>query len=346
MTAGTRRRPRISVIIPAFNREHLVGNAITSILAQTESDFELLLIDDGSTDGTLRLMESYQDDRVRVFSSPTNQGIPQSRNRGLRESRGDYVAWLDSDDISYPNRLAIQARFLDDNPSITLIGSWTHALDASGQPKRKVKLLPTTPDDVRTRHLFRCSILQYSMMGRGDVLREYGYDENFPVCQDYDLFARLEGRHKLANLPQALVARRIHAGRISKTRAETVKQKNQEIAARQLGALGMSFGPDDLDRHYDLARLSKHGVAPDRVYLDWAEDWLTRIIRANRETGLYPAKILARTAGLFWAEACGRAALGGTIHGLGAFLKSPLSLGGCAALGHAAHLITAKPSPS
>ncbi|MBW2258128.1 MAG: glycosyltransferase family 2 protein, partial [Deltaproteobacteria bacterium] len=110
--------PKVSVVIPVYNRERYIGQAIDSILSQSFRDFELIVVDDGSSDGTPAVVERCGDPRVRLVRHETNQGIPRTRNRGLLEARGEYVAWLDSDDVALPQRLRVQVDVLDRSPGI------------------------------------------------------------------------------------------------------------------------------------------------------------------------------------------------------------------------------------
>lgn len=300
--------PRVSVIIPVFNRERYVATAIESILGQRFADFELILIDDGSTDASRAVMASYRDPRVRLVENGRNLGIPATRNLGLSLARGEYVAWLDSDDRAYPDRLGRQVAFLDRNPDVALVGGFARAMDESGRAQRKVKRLPTSPEEVRARLLFRCCILQYAVMGRTAVLARHGYREDFPVCQDVDLFVRLAETERLANLPEVLVCRRLHADRTTLTRSAQVEAKNKEIAAGQLAALGVAFSEADLENHFVLPRLGKLRLRPDATYLDWTEGWLQRLEAANRRTGRYPRAAFERVLGRIWLRTCARAA--------------------------------------
>lgn len=316
--------PRVSVVIPVYNRERYVREAIESILAQTFRDFELLLIDDGSTDRSREVMSAYADSRIRVVSNPRNLGIPRTRNRGLELATGEYLAWLDSDDHACPDRLEREVAFLDAHRDIALVGSWTGAMDADSRPLKKVKTLPTSPGEVWAQLLFRCCLLQYSVMARTDLLRQYRFREDFPVSQDFDLFVRLGERHRMSNLPRVLARRRLHGGRVTRERAALVKQKNIEIVARQLAALGVEHTAEDLENHFVLPRLRKLAVRPDAAYLDWVEGWLLKLQAANRRTLRYPDRDLRTVAGKAWLRAWLNASAPARRGRWGRLLRSPL----------------------
>lgn len=302
--------PKITVMIPVFNREKYVGEAIESILAQSLEDFELLLIDDGSTDGSLEIMQSYTDPRVRVVQNEANLGIPKTRNKALELARGQYTALLDSDDTAHPNRLAKQFAFLESHPDHAMVGGFYRLMDEAGRPLKKVKKQPLAAEEIRAYQLFRGCLYNRTTMGRTAIMRDQGYNEGCPVCEDYDLFVRLAESHKLANLPEILAHGRQHSGRIIRERAALVKAKNLEIMRPQLEKLGVAFTKADLERHFFLTPKRSGGerFRPDAAYLAWAADWMCRLSEANRRTGRYAPVVFERVLGILWYRLCKRAA--------------------------------------
>lgn len=301
--------PKVTVFIPVYNRERYIGAAIDSVLAQSFPDYELLLVNDGSTDQSLAIMRSYADPRIRVVSSERNCGIPQTRNKGLALARGEYIALLDSDDLAHPERLEKQIAFLDHHPDYVQVGSWGRAIDEHGRLLKKVKRQPTRPEDIRVQLLFRCSLSNRSIMARTAVLREYGYRNDFPRCQDYELHVRLAKHYKLGNLAQVLVFARVHPGQITSQTAALGDAKKRHIIGGQLSELGLSFTEADLDSHLALSRMRKTHFIPDSTYLEWADAWLRRLHAANRNTQRYSEPALTRAVGEKWAMACWRARL-------------------------------------
>jgi glycosyltransferase involved in cell wall biosynthesis len=338
--------PQVSVVIPVHDREQYIGQAVASVLAQSLRDLEVVVVDDGSTDATAAVVERIGDPRVRLLRSAENQGIPRARNRGLREARGRYVAWLDSDDVALPTRLAEQVEFLEACPPVALVGSWAGTLDAAGRPRARYKLLPTDPADVAARLLLRCPILQYSMLGRAEVLKQYGYDEDFPVAQDFDLFVRLSERHSLANLPRVLVRRRLHAGRVTRERAALVRERVERILARQLEALGVDFGPEDLGRHFLLPRPNQRSEPPDPAYLEWAEAWCLRLLAANARRPRCEPRALRRALGRAWLESCAYALPRAPAAVLRHVARSPLRGGAAAGAARYLRVLAQRPTPA
>ncbi|MPZ44802.1 MAG: glycosyltransferase [Betaproteobacteria bacterium] len=297
--------PKVSVFIPVYNRSRYLCVAVNSILAQAFTDFELLLVDDGSTDGSLALLERYaaRDPRVRVESNGANLGIPRTRNRGLELARGEYIALLDSDDYAYPGRLESQVRFLDAHRDHVQVGSWGSFMDEQGRLARRVRRQPIAAPDVDAELLFRCCLSNRSIMARTAVLQTYRYGEDFPRCQDYDMHVRLAERHSMANLATILVCGRQHAGRYTGLTQDLGRERKMAINRAQLEALGLSPSEADLEQHYLLSR----GGLAEREYLQWAEAWLGDLLAANRQVGRYRQASLTRAVGKRWFVLCKQA---------------------------------------
>lgn len=329
--------PKVTVFIPIYNREAYVGAAIDSVLAQSFRDFELLLIDDGSTDRSVEVLRSYDDPRVRVVCNGRNLGIPRTRNRGLELARGEYIALLDSDDAARPGRLQKQAAFLDRHPDCVQVGGWKQDMDEHGRVLRKIKRQPTSSADIHAQLLFRCSLTNTTIMGRTATLREYGYRNGFARCQDYDLHVRLAARHKMANLPQVLTYARVHPGQITVRTQELGNTKKAEIMRRQLTNLGVPCVEKDLRAHLMLSRMRKFRFVPDRAYLDWAEAWLLGLTAANRRVRRYSERAFARAVSEKWLQTCWAARAGMGRNAWNAFFQSPLRKGIVARLGQAVH---------
>jgi len=305
-------QPRVTVFIPVHNREHYIRCAIESILAQDLTDFELLIVDDGSTDHTVDVIASYPDPRIRLVENGRNLGIPASRNRGLELARGEFIALLDSDDYAYPLRLSRQVRFLERHPHIAQVGSWCSLMDSEGALLKRIRRQPTRPHDVDVHLLFHCALINRTIMARTALLRQFGYDETFPRCQDYELHARLTEQHPVANLPQILVCGREHEGRVTRSTRDIGRHRKLAIQRRLLHQLGIRFDDSDLERHYGLTQKPAPDRLPALENLAWAERWLHLILEANRRSHRYDTAALQRATALIWASTCwfDRAVLG------------------------------------
>lgn len=319
--------PKVTVFIPVYNREKYIAAAIESVLAQSFTDFELLLIDDGSTDNSVKVVRSYTDPRVRLVCNEGHWGIPRTRNHGLHLARGEYIAMLDSDDCAYPSRLEKQVAFLDRHRDYAVVGSWAVEMDEQGRPLRGIKRLPVSPGDLQSRLLFRTCYHHSSIMARTAVLQEYGYRPQFAVSSDFDLFVRLAGKHKLDNLPDILLRRRVHPGRITRQQVQLVRDNNLQIVSAQLTELRVVFTAADLERHFLLLRMNKLQFTPDREYLEWAGAWLLTLQEANHRVLRYPERAFARVVGEVWLKVCRYAAAGIGWTAWKRFWQSPLRQG-------------------
>lgn len=302
------RPPRVTVFIPVHNREDYICTAVNSVLAQTFTDFELLVVDDGSTDATRDRLLRYGDPRLRVEFSHANLGIPAARNRGLALARGSYIALLDSDDYAYPQRLARQVDWLDRHPDIVQVGSWCGFMDAGGTPLRKVRRQPLRDVDVHAHMLFHCPVVNRTVMARTAVLRDYGYREAFPRCQDYDLHQRLVRRHRLANMGEILVCGREHEGRFTGRTEELGRDRKIALFREMLTLLEVDCGDEDLVRHYHLTRPNPPGPADE--YVCWAEQWLHQLKRANDARSCFPRDAFHRALAGVWCLVCWHARRG------------------------------------
>jgi glycosyltransferase involved in cell wall biosynthesis len=284
--------PKVTVFIPVYNRARFVRGAIESTLAQTYKDFELLVVDDGSTDQSIEIIKSFDDPRIRLIENKENMGLPTTRNVGLDSARGEFIALLDSDDISLPHRLARQVEFLEKHPSYAEVGAWSQRMDESGRPKPSVKLQPISAEEVRATLLFRCALKNRSVMGRTAMMRELGYRSDFARCQDYDLHARLSEHHDIGNIPEVLVLGRTHPNQWTGATTELGNTLKMRIMSELLAGLEIDPTPDELRRHFLLCNSPDTESDPqiDSDYFAWSESWFRRLIDANAKTGRYKAR--------------------------------------------------------
>jgi glycosyltransferase involved in cell wall biosynthesis len=243
----------VSVVIAAYNAERYIGEAIDSILAQTFPDFELLLVDDGSTDATAAIgQEAAKRDARVVVISQEHLGIPRSRNKGIALSRGEFMAVHDADDVSVPERFARQVDFLDKHPDVAVVGSVAEGIDADGSFMRIIQV-PLDHESIRRGVPNTLRFIHGSLLIRRAAVEAVGgYRPEFPVSSDYDLYLRLSERFGVANLPEPLYRYRRAETRISMNRRtlqhyyhqvvlEMARQREEE--GYDLLMLGRSPGP-------------------------------------------------------------------------------------------------------
>ncbi len=322
--------PKVTVLIPFYNRAAYLRSAIDSVLAQTLADFELLAIDDGSTDDSATIVAGYRDPRIRLLRNPYNLGIPAIRNLGVEQARGAYLAFLDIDDYALPRRLARQVAFLDANPDYAAVGAWIEWIDDAGKRTGRIKRKPLSAEQIGAERLFRSGLENSTAMARTAILRQFDHHEDMTLGSDYDLWARIAVDHKLATLPEVLVYRREHHKRTSWGQVESAKaQRRFKIFAWQLDALGVAYSEADLKRHNLLRRMDKAACTPDAEFVAWAEHWLIGLQAANRTARLYPEPAFSNVLGEFWLKTCWRAQVGNGRRPWQRFWRSPLRSAAC-----------------
>jgi len=213
-------KPVVSVIMPAFNREKYIAESIKSALSQSFKDFELIIIDDGSTDKTFQIAKSFEKDpRVRVVKNEKNLGIAKTRNRGLELAKADLIAPLDSDDVWLDeNKLRKQVEFLQINKDYCLLGGGIMHIDTDSKHVKKV-LFPVYDSVIRKIILQFNPFPQSTLLYRRSVALECGgYSSEYKVADDYDLWLKMGLKYKFTNIPQILAGYRIHGGNITRTK--------------------------------------------------------------------------------------------------------------------------------
>ena len=208
--------PAISVILPVYNAEAYVREAVESILAQTFTDFELIIINDGSTDGSGAILRDLaaHDTRIVLVERP-NDGLVSALNKGLEMARADLIARMDADDVSMPERFALQHARMVQEPELAVLGSFMNNMDKEGNIT-KLDRYPLTPKEAAC-HVKGCPVAHATvMMRRGAVLKAGGYRKAFSHAEDYDLWLRMiDLGYTIANLPQPLLNYREHGAKVS-----------------------------------------------------------------------------------------------------------------------------------
>jgi len=208
--------PRISVVLPVRDGARWLGEAITSVQAQTLTDFELIIVDDGSADDSPRLIEASTRTDPRIHAIRQERlGLVPALNRGLAESRGRLVARLDADDRAHPERLQRQSQYLDKHPEIGLLGTCADLIDEQGSLKRSLRL-PTRPEKLAPLLARLNPFVHSSIMVRNALLQEVGhYRPAFEGAEDYDLWMRISEVTKIAILPECLLQYRSHTASVT-----------------------------------------------------------------------------------------------------------------------------------
>jgi glycosyltransferase involved in cell wall biosynthesis len=196
--------------MPVFNCEEYIFFAIHSMLRQTYSDFELIVINDASTDGTINILNSIYDARIRILNLKKNSGIVSALNAGLDISRGEFIARMDADDISQPERLAAQVQYLENHTEVGLVGSWIRCFGNGIQTF--THRYPLANDEIKCYLLFENPFAHSTVLFRKSLIDKHQlkYDPDYQYVEDWKLWAQMKRHTKFANLPVALVKYRVN----------------------------------------------------------------------------------------------------------------------------------------
>lgn len=292
-------QPAVTVLMPVYNGERYLGAAIESILGQTFPDFELLIIDDCSTDGGMRIVKGYGDPRIRLVANEANLGVAVTLNRGIRLARGRYIARMDCDDISLPHRLRKQFNFMEGNSEVGVCGSRVRRIGA----KRGLWKVQTGDAAIKSRLLFENAMAHPSVMLRTSVLARHdlGYDPTFRCAQDYAFWVELARHSRLANLDEVLLLYRVHPSQISEAQGREQNVSATRVRELQLRNLGLEPTYEELTLH---GAVSTYGNMGKRDFLVRAEQWLMRLHRANREKGIFSEPDFSAELAGRWCKIC------------------------------------------
>ena len=232
--------------MPAYNAEKYLREAIDSILAQTFTDFEFIIINDGSIDSTKEIIHSYEDSRIVYLENERNSGICVTLNKGLHAARGRYIARMDSDDISQPERFAKQVAYMDNHPEIGVLGTDIEVFGEGVKPYTFKQL--HTPEECQAGLLFNSCFAHPSVMIRKCVLRDYKlqYNDDFRGLEDYELWWQIGKHSKLNNLPEALLRYRHHKGQETQNISPKVKRAFENFISVRINDLNVTLSSDDL----------------------------------------------------------------------------------------------------
>ena len=209
-TKSLEKEPLVSILMLTYNRAKYIGAAIESVLNQTYQNFELVIIDDGSTDNTQEILDRYDDPRIAVITYPANAGLLTRRKESLTYAQGTYTAILDSDDVwTSPDKLATQVAYMEDNPECDVLGTYIALIDAQGAEIGHTRY-HTNDSDIRKNILHRNQFAHSSILMRTAAVAQTNGYQDTALAEDYDLFLQLGLHGRFANIPEEMTAYRIH----------------------------------------------------------------------------------------------------------------------------------------
>jgi glycosyltransferase involved in cell wall biosynthesis len=293
--------PVVTVLLPLYNGAHYVREAVESILRQTWKDFELLIIDDGSTDTGPEIVTAMRDERIILLRNPSNMGVAATLNRGLDVARGHYIARMDADDISLPDRLERQIRFMDEHPDVGISGGWVRLFGGGELPY--TCRVPSCNHEVAAYCLFENPLWHMAVIMRKDALNTHGlrYNPDFSRSEDYDLWIRAGHNFLLANLARVLVRVRRTQGSATRANWNEVTRQTEVLLGRQLSDFGMSVTEEEVAFHHRIGRGYR---LTDQNKMKLAESWLSRLLLENSQRLVFDEVALRKVIGMVWFRVC------------------------------------------
>jgi len=277
--------PKISVLMPVYNAEKFLKEAIDSILNQTFKDFEFLIINDASTDNSKKIILSYKDPRIRYFENDKNLGVAKTLNKGLRLAKGKYIARMDADDISLSERFKKQVEFMEKSPLIAVCGAWLRLIGNENQ-NNEIWKSPSDFESIKSLALFYSSIYHPTVLIRKETLKKYNlfYDPSFAHAEDYELWVRIMEKAKVANLKEILLLHRIHSKEVGNIHKQMMVKNSNRIRLYQLNRLGIYPTPEELKIHQAI---SYWQFKSDKKSVNVARFWLKKLFIANLKKNYY-----------------------------------------------------------
>ena len=286
---SSNKNPLISIVMSVFNAEAHVAEAIESILNQTYSDFEFLIIDDASTDNSFDILSSFRDERITLIQNKENLGLTKSLNKGIKLAKGQYIARMDADDISLPSRLAKQLQFMQEHPEIDICGTWYKTFGE----KEYLQKLPALHEQIKADLLFYTPIAHPSVLMKKNIFEAHKYPENFQKAQDYALWIKLIKNYKFANLPEPLLKYRIHKNQISTKQNTRQKEFALNALSDYYQIIGFNTSPKFL-------KISTYLFLGHILPLSDTESWMKQLIDLNARTHFFEEHSLEKSLFSIW----------------------------------------------
>jgi glycosyltransferase involved in cell wall biosynthesis len=289
--------------MPVYNAGSFVKEAIDSILSQTFSDFEFIIINDGSTDNSEAIIKSFADPRILYIKNESNKGLIESLNLAFSLAQGKYIARMDADDISLPTRLEKQVRFMEANHGVGVCGC--DHLDFNGSNKQHRAF--TLHDEIAGWMLFNSSVVHPSVMIRKSVLSDIVFDKNYPHSEDYELWSRLIFKTGFSAVPEILFKYRVHPSQVTIKYRATQIESSDKVRRKILNSFGFKFTEEELRVHCLLGSSQLIRSQNDLRLLD---QWFDKLFEQNKVSGKLNPSILEKILAKQWYDACGITSLG------------------------------------
>ncbi len=282
-----------------YNAETYLAEAIESILSQTFTDFELLIINDGSTDNSKKIINSFSDNRIRLVDNETNIKLIATLNKGIDLARGKYIARMDADDISVPTRLEKQVTFMESHPEVGVCGSW---FETFGNEKKTVKY-PEKDEDILMMLLHQTPFCHPTIIFRKEVFEKNSirFLPEFLHAEEYDVWVRLAGNTRFANIPEVLLFYRQHEASVSNSFKDIQTKNTFRIIRQAFKKAGVEVSDEEIFLYRDIAYSVFNA---DQTFINNAEKLLLKLVDGNRRTKFLPQPALEKFVFERWFHLC------------------------------------------
>jgi glycosyltransferase involved in cell wall biosynthesis len=295
----------VSVILPAYNSGKYIYQSVSSVLNQSYSNLELIITDDGSTDDTKEIIQSFDDQRIRLIHHRENQGLIYSLNEAIHLSGGALIARMDADDICHPLRMEKQVNKFNGDPALGICGTGIKTFGATSFNQ----YYPEQHDEIMAMMLFRCPFAHPTVMMRKNIILENAlfYNPDFSHAEDYDLWQRAAFHTRFYNIREALLEYRVHPAQISTEKKDEQTGKALQIAIRQLETVGIKPGSEELKLHNNLMNSTPSATTEQLSALD---RWLCRLLSETASKNLPYKAALKKLISELFLQQTARSGLG------------------------------------
>jgi glycosyltransferase involved in cell wall biosynthesis len=292
----------VSILMPVYNAESFINEAIDSILNQTFSDFEFIIINDGSSDLSEKLILEYNDLRIKYYKNDKNLKLIKTLNRGIELSKGKYIVRMDADDISDIKRVQVLFEFMEENTSFGLVGSGFEGLRDGIYLNNKV-LYKSTHNEICYHHLYQMQLCHGTCIIRKSVLTENNlrFDENYIHAEDYDLFTRISFYTKLANIQHVLYVVREHQNEVSIKYKDLQIANSIKIIKREFNNMGYNISDLEIKDFISLNHFEYNSINSDPLII---MKFLENIVKSNNNSRYIDEIFFIEKMKFLWFNFC------------------------------------------
>jgi len=298
------KEPLVSVVMAAYNAEKYLKEAIDSVLNQSYSNIELVVVNDGSTDSTKNIILNYDDKRIKYVENEMNSGLVVTRNKGLENAGGEYIAILDSDDIALPDKIQKQINFLEVNKGYGLCATFFRKIDAEGKIISDITI-PVSNKDLQTFLHYDNCICHSTVMARADLIKEFGYAKGSDLIEDTELLHNLAKITKMATLPVYTTLYRMHGSNISVAKKEKMFALMQGLNREKLNDMQIPFSEDELEIHSN-AIVYEDSFFNSKEKMQNLENWILKLYRQCSSNKEYNREIMYKILVERWVVICSK----------------------------------------